>query len=166
MTASAPTRFQKAALMLHRLSRRDQAWLLKRLLPAARSALGPLLKELRELGIAPGVGADGAPPPAVVGDGMLDKNMVAAVDGAASDLAMTVLTRQPEPLQAVLLAMHDWRWKTAFWNSLSLLQRSALTDLITDAPQLRPLMLDALLHAFAAELSTEPACSAQPGAPR
>lgn len=166
MTAPAQTRFQKAAIMLHRLSRRDQAWLLKRLLPAARSVLRPLLNELRELGIGAGVGMDDAPPPAMTGNVALNQAAVAAVDATASAQATAVLARQPEPLQAVLLAMHDWRWKAAFWDSLSLFQRSTLTGLTTDAPQLRPLMLDALLQAFAAELALEPASAAQPGVQR
>ena len=166
MTAPTPTRFQKAALMLHGLSRRDQAWLLKRLLPAVRSILQPLLNELRGLGIAPGVGADDGSPPPVTCDVVLHKDAVAVVNESHSNHALKVLGRQPERVQAALIGMHDWLWKPTFCDSLSMFQRSALTAVVPNALPLRPLMLDALLQAFATELEAEQASAVQPGVRR
>lgn len=153
MTTAGHDRFRKAALTLHGLSRRDQAWLLRRLLPSMRGPLQSLLGQLRKLGIAPGLQPDdSALPPAEASSG-LDAAEVKRVDAADLRRIATVLALQDEPLQAVLLNLHPWRWRAGYWDGLSAFQRSRMAELCAAAPKPRPAMLDALLHCLAQALA-------------
>jgi hypothetical protein len=155
MTAPDSDRFRKAALALHGLSGRDQAWLLRRLLPATRASLQSLLRQLRALGIAPGMVSDETTLPAAAENTALNPGDVGLIDAASVSRAAAVLARQPEQLQAVLLCLHAWRWRAAYWDSLPAFQRSRMVELLAGAPRLRAAMLDALLHAFADALGAQ-----------
>jgi hypothetical protein len=153
MTTAGPDRFRKAALALHGLSRRDRAWLLRRLSPSMRAPLQSLLRQLRGLGIAPDVRPDESALPPVEQNVALDAAQVALVDAAGIRWVTTVMAGQAEQLQAVLLDMHPWRWRAEFWDGLSAFQRTRMAELSAAAPKPRPAMLDALLHGFATVLS-------------
>ena len=155
MTPSGPERFRQAALMLHSLSRRDQAWLLRRLIPATRAGLQVLLGQLRQLGIAPGLKPIGAALPPAQERASLDAADVALVDAASAELAASVLARQHGQVQVALLNLHPWSWRAAFWETLSAVQRSRMIELSAAAPVLRAEMADALLHAFARALDDD-----------
>ena len=152
MTTSGPERFRQAALMLHALSRRDQAWLLRRLMPATRAGLKALLGQLRQLGIAPGLQSIGTALPPAQERVSLDAADVALVDAASAELVAAVLARQHGQVQAALLNLHPWRWRAAYWEALSAVQRSRMTELSAALPVVRAGMENALLHAFAQAL--------------
>ena len=153
MSTASFERLRKAALTLHGLSRQDQVWLLRRLLPAMRMPLQALLRQLRGLGIAPDMAPnDSTLPPAEENIG-LDAAEVTLVDGAGARRVATVLAHQPEQLQAVLLMLRPWQWRADYWHSLSAFQRSRMSELWVVAPKLSPAMLDALLHGLAQALS-------------
>jgi AcrR family transcriptional regulator len=154
MSVAGPDRFRKAALALHDLSLRDQAWLLRRLLPSARAPLQAMLRELRALGIVPGMAANENVLPVVAENTALDTAEVKLVDAASASRAGAVLARQPEQLQAVLLNLRPWRWRADYWAGLSSFQRSRLAELLASAPKPRAAMVDALLHAFKAALES------------
>lgn len=153
MTTAGPDRFRKAALALHGLSARDRVWLLRRLSPSMRAPLQSLLRQLRALGIAPGVRPDESAPPPVEENTALDAAEVALVDAAGIRQVTVVMAGQAEQLQAVLLDMHPWRWRAELWDGLSAFQRSRMAELSAAAPRPRPAMLDALLHGFATSLA-------------
>ena len=153
MNTAGSERLRKAALTLHGLSRRDQAWLLRRLLPAMRTPLQALLVQLRGLGIAPGFAPHDSALPPVDENTALDAAEVTLVDAADARRVAAVLAHQPEQLQAALLNLHPWGWRADYWHSLSAFQRSRMTELSAVAPRLRPAVLDALLHGLAQALS-------------
>jgi hypothetical protein len=154
MSIAGPDRFRKAALALHGLSPRDQAWLLGRLLPSVRTPLQAMIRELRALGIAPGMVVNENLLPAVPENTALDPAEVKLVDVASAIRVGAVLARQPEQLQALLLNMRPWRWRADYWASLSCFKRSRLAELLASAPKPRAAMLDALLHGFAVTLES------------
>lgn len=155
MSMAGSERLRKAALTLHGLSRQDQAWLLRRLLPAMRTPLQALLGQLRGLGITPDVAPhDSALPPAEENTA-LDAAEVTLVDAADARRVATVLAHQPEQLQAALLMLRPWQWRAAYWHSLSAFQRSRISELSAVAPRLRPAMHDALLHGLAQALTDD-----------
>ena len=164
MSVAGPDRFRQAALALHDLSLRDQAWLLRRLLPSARTPLQTMLGELRALGIASGIVANESLLPAVPENTALDAAEVRLVDAASTSRVAVVLACQPEQLQAVLLNMRPWRWRADYWAGLSSFKRSSLAELLASAPKPRAAMLDALLHAFTATLESGAAHGAESGA--
>ncbi len=155
MTAPGTDRLRKAALTLHALSRRDQAWLLQHLLPSTRAPLQSMLKQLRALGIAPGMGSDDTALLPAQENTALNAAEVTLVDAASASRVAAVLARQPEQLQAVLLNMRPWRWRADYWDSLSAFQRSRMAELLAVAPRPRASMLDALLHTLALELTAD-----------
>ena len=154
MTTAGSDRFRKAALALHGLSRRDQDWLLRRLLPSVRAPLQSLLGQLRTLGIAPGVRPDDGALPPVAENVALDAAQVALVDAAVVRRVTAVMALQPEQMQAILLNLHPWRWRAEFWDGLSTFQRSRMAELSVTAATLRPAMCDALLHSLAQALGS------------
>lgn len=153
MTTAGPGHFRKAALALHGLSRRDQAWLLRRLLPSVRAPLQSMLGQLRKLGIAPGLRPDDSALPPATENAALDAAQVALVDAAVVGRVAAVMAFQAEQLQAVLLNLHPWRWRAEYWDGLSTFQRSRMAELSANAPTLRPAMCDALLHSLAQALA-------------
>ena len=163
MNTAGSERLRKAALTLHGLSRRDQAWLLRRLLPAMRTPLQALLGQLRGLGIAPGFAPHDSALPPVEENTVLDAAEVTLVDAADARRVAAVLAHQPEQLQAALLNLHPWRWRADYWHSLSAFQRSRLSELSAVAPRLRPAMHDALLHGLARALSDDADVGPGPG---
>jgi len=164
MSTASFERLRKAALTLHGLSRRDQVWLLRRLLPAMRTPLQALLGQLRRLGIAPDIAPDDSALPPVEENVELDAAEVTLVDSANARWVATVLAHQPEQLQAALLMLRPWQWRADYWHSLSAFQRSRITEFWAVAPKLSPTMLDALLHGLAQALSEDGGADAIAGA--
>lgn len=164
MSTASFERLRKAALTLHGLSRQDQVWLLRRLLPAMRTPLQALLWQLRGLGIAPDMAPDDNALPPVEENVGLDAARVTLVDAADVRRVATVLAHQPEQLQATLLMLRPWQWRADYWHSLSAFQRSRMTELCAVAPRLSPAMLDALLHGLAQAISEVGGADAVAGA--
>lgn len=144
-------RLRSAALSLHGLHWRDRQWLLRRLLPAWRQRLRGLLGELRSLGVEPALAGGQDLPPSLASNG-LDAGSLALIDQAAPEHLRRLLAQQPESVQALVLCLHDWRWRKAVWEGWSWLHRRRLHEQIACAGQLRPALAEALLHALAESL--------------
>jgi hypothetical protein len=143
---------REAALSLHGLHWRDREWLLRRLLPGARTAIRMLLKELRTLGIAPGLGTDDDLP-AADDNPALNAEDVAAIDAAAPAAIFGLFASEPEYLPPLLMRLRPWRWREAVWQLATPLQRSRIVDAsAVDAHALPAAWRDALLHAIAQAL--------------
>lgn len=148
----ADKRMREAALSLHALHWRDREWLLRRLLPGARSTLRMLLKELRGLGIMPGLGASIDLPAAEDHPGMNAED-VATLDAAAPAAIFGLFASEPECLPPLLMRLRPWRWREAVWELATPLQRSRIVDAPAVVVQALPAAWrDALLHAIAQRL--------------
>jgi hypothetical protein len=152
MTAS-DSRLRQAALALNALHKRDQEWLLRRLLPGPRNALRSLLNELRSLGIARGLSLTPASLPEARENSSLNKSDVAVIDAADPGTILALLSRYPDQFMATLLAARSWPWAQAIWEQLPSLQRNRMLDMIACAPDSASApWLDALLYAMASDL--------------
>jgi hypothetical protein len=147
-------RLRQAALSLHALHWRDREWLLRRLLPGVRAGLRALLRELRTLGIAPGVGVVGDALPEVQEGLALNAEDAAIIDAAsASEILGAFASDAQQGLPAILLRLRAWRWRDAVWDGLTPLQRNRVSE--AGPPDTRAMPVawrDALLHALAQSL--------------
>lgn len=166
----ADKRMRAAALSLHALHWRDREWLLRRLLPGMRTAVRSLLKELRALGIAPGVGVGDEAGPEVpdTSDGAaIHAEDAAIIDAASPADILRLFTSDSEPrLPAVLMRARAWRWRRAVWDGLTPLQKNHITESIAQQTHDLPAAWrEALLHAFAAHLRARQAAGPNSWAP-
>lgn len=155
---------RQAALLLHAMPSRDREWAMSQLDPADRVELLALLDELQALSIP----ADRAllkeaigTPPVWVGAEPQGRNegIIALVTGL-DQLDETglrslfgMLQREPPRLVAVLLRLHDWRWRSRLLESLGRERRrqieAALAELAGGVPEnLGRALLNALTNRF------------------
>lgn len=158
-----PERLRMLALTLHGLDRRDQAWLLHRLLPGVRGTLRGLLRELRSLGMARNLASTLLQLPAVTEPGGLHQGDVSRIDVANPDLVATILARQPYWAQRTLLNLRPWRWRETVWEQLGLISRSLLLDPDGASSSCSAAQRDALLFSFAAILQAGQAAAPMSG---
>lgn len=153
-------RLRSLALTLYGLDRRDQAWLLRRLLPGVRLTLLGLLRELRSLGFSRHMGLATVDLPAVAENLGLNQDDVSEIDQADAGLVGAILMRQPDMVQRALLHARPWRWRGALWERLGPVRRNLLLDPVVMANAMPGCRLDALLFAFVHLLHAEKAAAA------
>lgn len=161
----ADQRLRQAALSLHALHRRDREWLLRRLLPGMRAGLRTLLRELRALGIAPGIGVLGDALPEAQEGLVLNAADTAIIDAAsAAEILGLFANDAQQRLPAILMRLRAWRWREAVWDAMSPLQRSRVAEGgAPDMGELPAAWRDALLHALAQTLRVPAAEGADVG---
>lgn len=153
-------RLRQAALVLHGLHWRDRLWLLRQLLPAWRSSLRGLLHELRELGIDASLGTQ-ADMPLALALGALDPANIKRIDDASASQMMQLLQGQTPALQALVLVLHDWRWRKDFWAATPALHKRRLAGHWPAPGAVSRLTALGLLHALATALDTRKPHAAQ-----
>jgi len=153
-TSLPPDRLRSVALTMHTLDRRDQAWLLRRLLPGVRSNLQSLLRELRGLGFAQHLDALAVDLPAPAENVGMNQDDVSKIDQANPGVMSALLLRQPDLVQRALLHAHPWRWRAAVWEQLGPIRRSLLLEPLP-VSAMPVCKLNALLFGFVHLLRTE-----------
>ena len=151
-----PDRLRSVALTMHTLDRRDQLWLLRRLLPGVRSTLRNLLRELQGLGFSRHFGALAVELPPVVENVGLNQDDVRAIDQASAGMVATLVMRQPDMVQRALLHARPWQWRAAVWEQMSPIRRSLLLEPLPSSA-MPAWKLEALLFGFARLLGSEKA---------
>jgi hypothetical protein len=151
-----PDRLRSVALTMHTLDRRDQVWLLRRLLPGVRMTLEKLLRELRSLGFAPHLGALAVDLPAPVRNVGMNQDDASKIDQANPGTISALLMRQPDLVQRALLHAHPWRWRAAVWEQMGPIRRSLLLEPLQESGMLT-CKLNALLFGFVCLLHAEKA---------
>jgi hypothetical protein len=154
---------RSAALLMHGLSEMDRRWAWSRLEASEQAALGPLLQELRELGVPADAGwvrevlsvaappASPSPAPAARDDA---RARIAAADAGT---VCELLLQEPAALVVRLMALGPWPWADQVLGRLRA-QRGAVIEPAGDREgELRsaPALDQALLAQLAARL---PAC--------
>ena len=155
-TPLPPDRLRSVALTMHTLDRRDQTWLLRRLLPGVRETLQGLLRELRGLGFAQHLDALAVDLPFPVENVGMNQDDVSTIDQASPGIMSALLMRQPDLVQRALLHAHPWCWRAAVWEQMGLIRRSHLLEPLpmTAMPACK---LNALLFGFVRLLRAEKA---------
>lgn len=160
MSSPLPTdRLRSVALTMHTLDRRDQAWLLSRLLPGVRVRLRNLIRELRSLGFSQHLGTVAVHLPAAVEDAALNQDDISEIDHADSSMVAAIMMRQPDLVQRALLHARPWHWRAAVWEQMGPIRRSVLLEPASAQSGMPAWKLDALLFAFARLLRVEKAAS-------
>ena len=149
-----PDRLRSVALTMHALDKRDQAWLLRRLLPGVRATLQRLLRELRGLGFVQHLGALAVDLPAATEGAGLNQDDVSAIDRASPGLVYALLMRQPDTVQRALLHARSWQWRAAVWEQMAPMRRGLLLEPLPESA-MPACKLNALLFAFVRLLETE-----------
>jgi hypothetical protein len=141
---------------MHTLDRRDQVWLLRRLLPGVRSTLQNLLRELQGLGFSRHFGALAVELPPAVENVALHQDDVKMIDQASPGTVAALVMRQPDMVQRALLHARPWEWRAAVWERMSPIRRSLLLEPLPMSA-MPAWKLDALLFGFARLLGAEKA---------
>lgn len=149
-----PDRFRSVALTMHMLDRRDQLWLLRRLLPGVRSTLRNLLDELQKLGFSRHFGALAVELPPAMENVALNQDDVRIIEQASSGTVAALLMRQPDLVQRALLHARPWHWRAEVWEQMSPIRRSLLLEPLPSSA-MPALKLDALLFGFVRLLESE-----------
>jgi len=149
-----PDRFRSVALTMHTLDRRDQVWLLRRLLPGVRSTLRDLLSELQGLGFSRHFGVLAIDLPAAVENVALNQDDVRIIELASPVIVAALVMRQPDLVQRALLHARPWQWRAVVWEQMSPVRRSLLLDPLPSSA-MPASKLDALLFGFARLLESE-----------
>jgi hypothetical protein len=144
------------ALTMHTLDRRDQAWLLRRLLPGVRATLRSLLRELRGLGFSQHLDALAVDLPAAVENPELNQDEVSTIDQANPGVVAALVMRQPDMVQRALLHARPWRWRAAVWEQAGPIRRSLLLEPLP-VSAMPVCKLNALLFGFVRLLRAEKA---------
>lgn len=152
-------RLRSLALTLHGLDRRDQAWLLRRLLPGVRASLRALLRELRSLGFSRHLGAVAMDLPVAAENIGLNPDDVGEIDQADAAMVVAILLRQPDLVQRALFHARPWRWRGAVWEQMGPIRRSLLLEPAATPAAMASCKLDALLFAFVRLLRAERAAT-------
>lgn len=153
-----PDRLRSVALTMHTLDRRDQVWLLRRLLPGIRSTLRNLLRELRGLGFSRHFGALAVELPPAVENSALSQDDVRTIDQASPGTVAALVMRQPDMVQRALLHARPWQWRAAVWEQMSPIRRSLLLEALP-LSAMPARKLDALLFGFVRLLLAEKAAN-------
>ncbi|KHK58667.1 hypothetical protein PI87_02680 [Ralstonia sp. A12] len=160
LDADSPTR--SAALLLHALSEADRHWLLQRLRPEESAMLGPMLAELRQMGIPAErslvssalhevpfldgsdsrAGADtargGMPGPL---SATTDADRIVWLKQAAPVALAEVFRAEPPQAIAYVLLLADWPWRaqllTRMGPSIRGRVETAITELQRDTARVR-----------------------------
>lgn len=155
---------RQAALTLHALSQDDRRRVWSRLAPDKRSALEPLLAELRDLGIPAGrawVDVDAVSNEAET-QPELDR-LVSRTRRLRVEVILKVLSLQSLDTAACVLAWASWPWRDAVlsnWSPesrLSLSQRVQERSLAPSNPFVMAMLLGSLLRAAQAPVPAQPA---------
>lgn len=155
MSASLPPdRLRSVALTMHTLDRRDQRWLLRRLLPGVRSTLRHLLRELQSLGFSRYFGALAVELPPAMENAALNQDDARMIDEANPGMVVALVLRQPDLVQRALLHARPWQWRAMVWEQMSPIRRSLLLEPLPSSAMPAP-KLDALLFGFARLLEAE-----------
>lgn len=123
-----PDRLRSVALTMHTLDRRDQSWLLRRLLPGVRSTLQNLLRELRGLGFAQHLDVLAVGLPTPMQNVGMNQDDVGKIDQANPGTISAILMRQPDLVQRALIHAYPWRWRAAVWEQMGPIRRSLLLE--------------------------------------
>jgi hypothetical protein len=162
---AAEARSRRAALALHALADGDRERVLAMLDEEQRRRLEPVLHELRDLGIPPGVSsAEAVPQPRATEPPI--KERVAAL--SAEQVAPALAALSPSTA-AALLQVADWQWAEAALDALQGPQRVGVRSQRERMPRPAPRMGEALCRAFDAAVhgrTAEPNPSPQAGRPR
>ena len=128
---------RQAALLLHAMCEQDRAWALDRPPPPQRGTIETLLRELRELGIAPeparlALAVQGDPASAEAGAGggsvppALDPLM--SLSGPQARRLAGLLAGEPPQLVARLLRARSWPWQSELMDALGAVERGRVQE--------------------------------------
>jgi hypothetical protein len=145
---------RKAALTLANLHEQDRAWLMGRLDAGERARIGPLLGELRELGLSldPQSLAQAFEGKAG-GRGEERRDKARPLESAAPSAVAEALEREPDWLIAVVLRGCSAPWRREALALLGVERRLRIEKLGRAAPEVSARMMAAMLSAIEARLA-------------
>lgn len=156
--------FKKAALRIHGLAETDRQWVLDKLPERERNQLITFLVQLSEMKVPGGNSnfselidrASDNYQETNTDDRALSPSKTDAVNTADLAAIVTVLSREPDWLIALVLLSSEWDWTESFIRSLDSDRRTRIYALIKEmSPQLQPKLRETIIEIFAQSLMAE-----------
>jgi hypothetical protein len=156
--------YKKAALRIHGLIETDRQWVLDKLPERERNELNAFLAQLNEMKVPGGNStfsdlidrASGNYQDMAAAGRALSPSKVDAVNTANSDSVISILTREPDWLIALVLLSSEWDWTESFIRSLDSDRRTRIYALIKEmSPRLQPKLQETIIELLAQALAAE-----------